>query len=90
MRFPQPLQQPPQAAEERPRDFVITSEARNLSFFASAQPPERFLASLGMTKMTAFSATSPFPQSVESVPSLVFGLYKQHRANGGNSLAIDP
>jgi hypothetical protein len=40
-----------QAAEKFPRNFVIPSGARNLSFFSSAQPSERFLAPLGMTKI---------------------------------------
>jgi len=40
-----------------PHDFVIPSKARNLSFLSPAQPSERFLASLGMTKITTFSAT---------------------------------
>jgi hypothetical protein len=31
--------------------FVIPSEARNLSYFAGAHTEERFLASLGMTKI---------------------------------------
>jgi hypothetical protein len=32
------------------QNFVIPSEARNLSFFSWGQIEERFLASLGMTK----------------------------------------
>jgi hypothetical protein len=39
-----------------PHDFVIPSKARNLSFLSPAQPSERFLASLGMTKITTFLA----------------------------------
>jgi hypothetical protein len=46
-----------QSAENfSPRDFVIPSGARNLFFFSSAQPSERFLAPLGMTKIRSFSA----------------------------------
>src|SRR5208282_5910863 len=40
-----------------PTLFVIPSEARNLSYFSRAQTAERFLASLGMTKYKAYSAT---------------------------------
>jgi hypothetical protein len=36
--------------------FVIPSEARNLSFFSWGRIEKRFLASLGMTKYTTFSA----------------------------------
>jgi hypothetical protein len=36
--------------KKSPGYFVMPREARNLSFFSSAQPSERFLASLGMTK----------------------------------------
>jgi hypothetical protein len=43
--------------KKSPRPFVIPSEARNLSFFSWAWIEERFLASLGMTKIGAFSAT---------------------------------
>src|SRR5271165_5030465 len=45
-----------QIAEKAPRHFVIPSGARNLSFFLWAYTQERFLASLGMTKLTTFLA----------------------------------
>jgi hypothetical protein len=50
-----PMKQAPQKA---PKHFVIPSEARNLSFFSWAQTRERFLASLGMTKLSTFSVAS--------------------------------
>src|SRR4029077_8814537 len=45
-----------QAAEILPHLFVIPSEARNLSFLSWAKTEERFLASLGTTKLTISSA----------------------------------
>jgi hypothetical protein len=43
-----------QAAERILHHFVIPSEEGNLSFFSRAYTRERFLASLGITKVDAF------------------------------------
>jgi hypothetical protein len=54
--------------------FVIPSEARNLSFFSWACIEERFLASLGMTKMVGtFSASSEVcPTEIATLLNLNF------------------
>ena len=70
---------------ERVVYFVIPSEARNLSLVQAQQKKERFLASLGMTKVWSnFSGacepcptrTSPEADSLAVVPPqpLLFGL----------------
>src|ERR1700691_415300 len=43
---------------EKVNNFVIPSEARNLSCFARAQTEERFLAALGMTKFIGIFSTT--------------------------------